>query len=181
VSGSVVARLEPGHIDALRRFLTALPEEDVTFIKEDVRDPSVVDGWCGAGDRARRLVALDGESIVGLVSVIPLLGWSSHVGELRLVVAAQARGRGLGRELARRALAEAFELGLEKLVVEVVAVQEHATRMFNELGFRGEALLERHIRDRHGDLRDLLMLAHAVEAEWSAIASLGIADDLQAR
>jgi hypothetical protein len=53
--------------------------------------------------------------------------------------------------------------------------------MFNELGFRGEALLERHIRDRHGDLRDLLMLAHAVEAEWSAIASLGIADDLQAR
>lgn len=180
MSAPVVARLEPGHLDALRGFLSGLPDEDMAFIKEDVRNASVVAGWCGAGDRARRLVALDGDRVIGLVSVVPLLGWSSHVGEMRVVVGAGARGRGLGRELARRALGEAFDLGLEKVVVEVVAEQEHAIRTFNDLGFRGEALLQRHIRDRHGDVRDLLVLAHAVDEEWSSIASLGIEGDLQA-
>jgi hypothetical protein len=52
--------------------------------------------------------------------------------------------------------------------------------MFDDLGFRGEALLERHIRDRHGGLRALIVLAHAVDDEWSSIASLGIEDDLGA-
>lgn len=172
-------RLEPPHLDALRGFLNNLPDEDVTFIKEDVRDPSVVDGWCDEGNRARRVLAFDGDRVVGVVSVVPLVGWSSHVGELRLVVDPQARGRGLGRELARRGLREALHLGLQKLVVEVVAEQEHAIRMFDDLGFRGEALLQRHIRDRRGDLRDLLVLAHAVDEEWSSLASLGIEEDLR--
>ncbi|MBV8952881.1 MAG: GNAT family N-acetyltransferase [Solirubrobacterales bacterium] len=180
MSAPVVTRLEPAHLDGVRAFLGGLPEEDVTFIKEDVRNPSVIEGWAEPGERGRRLVALDAEHVVGLVSIIPLLGWSSHVGELRLVVGAGSRGRGLGRELARRGLREAVDLGLEKLFVEVVAEQEHAIRMFGQLGFRGEALLERHIRDRHGDLRDLLVLAHAVDDEWASIASLGIEEDFGA-
>jgi ribosomal protein S18 acetylase RimI-like enzyme len=174
-----VVRLEAGHLDAVRDFLNGLPEEDATFIKEDVHDPSVAEGWCSGGDRARRLVARDGDRVAGLASVVPLHGWSSHVGELRLVVSPQARGRGLGRELARRALAEAFDLGLEKVVVEVVAEQEGAIRMFDDLGFRGEALLQRHIRDRHGGLRDLLVLAHAADEEWSSLASVGVEEDLR--
>jgi ribosomal protein S18 acetylase RimI-like enzyme len=179
MSAPVVVRLEPAHLDAVRAFLNGLPEEDATFIKEDVRNPSVAEGWCGGGDPARRLVALDGDRIAGIVSVVPLVGWSSHVGELRLVVSPEARGRGLGRELARRALREAFDLGLQKVVVEVVAEQEHAIRMFDDLGFRGEALLQRHIRDRHGGLRDLVVLAHAVDEEWSSLASLGVDEDLR--
>jgi ribosomal protein S18 acetylase RimI-like enzyme len=180
MSAPLVTRLEPAHLEAVRAFLNGLPDEDATFMKEDVRDPSVAEGWCGGGERARRLVALDGDRIAGIVAVVPLVGWSSHVGELRLVVSPDARGRGLGRELACRALREAFELGLEKVVVEVVAEQEHAIRMFDDLGFRGEALLERHIRDRHGGLRDLIVLSHAVDDEWSSIASLGIEGDLRA-
>jgi ribosomal protein S18 acetylase RimI-like enzyme len=178
MNAPVIVRLERAQLDAVRAFVGGLPDEDMTFIKEDVRDPSVVEGWCAAGDRARRLVAIDGDRIIGLVSVIPLHGWSAHVGEMRLVVDAQARRQGLGRKLASRALGEAADLGLEKVVVEVVAEQEHAIGMLNDLGFRAEALLERHIRDRDGDVRDLLVLAHAVGDEWSSIASLGIDDDL---
>jgi ribosomal protein S18 acetylase RimI-like enzyme len=180
MSAPVLARLERAHLDAVRAFLNGLPDEDATFIKEDVRDRQVAEGWCGGGHRARRLVALDGARVVGIVAVVPLVGWSSHVGELRLVVSPDARGRGLGRALACRALREALDLRLEKVVVEVVAQQEHAIRMFDDLGFRGEALLERHIRDRHGGLRDLIVLAHAVDQEWSSIASLGIEEDLRA-
>ena len=116
--------------------------------------------------------------MLGLVSVRPLLGWSAHVGELRLVVAPAQRGRGRGRTLAQHALREALAAGLEKIVVEVVAEQEGAVRMFTDLGFRPEALLKDHIRDRSGELRDLLVLAHDAAEEWSAMASVGLEGEL---
>ena len=170
-----VTELQVKHVPALRAFLDGLPDGDVTFIKEDILDPAVAEGWARTPGRTRLSVAV-GESdvIVGLVSVRPLLGWSAHVGELRLVVLPAARGHGVGRRLARHALREALETGLDKIVVEVVAEQEGAIRMFSELGFRGEAVLSDHIRDRSGELRDLLVLAHSVGDEWSTMASVGV-------
>ena len=51
------------------------------------------------------------------------------------------RGRGIGRALARHAVLEALELGLTKMVVEVIADQEPTIAMFRSLGFDPEALL----------------------------------------
>ena len=50
--------------------------------------------------------------------------------------------------------------------------------MFTDLGFRGEALLRDHIRDREGELRDLLVLAHDAGDEWSSMASVGLEGEL---
>ena len=170
--------LAAAHLPALRRFLDALPDGDVTFIKEDVRDPAVAEGWATAPGSLRVWVAVDGEKVAGLVSIHPLVGWSAHVAELRLVVDPARRGRGLGRALAADALRAAVSAGLRKVVVEVVAEQEGAVRMFGDLGFRGEALLRDHIRDRSGTLRDLVMLAHDAAEEWSSMASVGVEDEL---
>ena len=174
-----IVELGADRLSALRRFLDGLPEGDVTFIKEDVRDPAVAEAWVDGAGRQRTWLALEEPgTVVGVVSVRPLLGWSSHVGELRLVVDPVRRGRGLGRALAAHALRAALEAGLRKVVVEVVAEQEGAVTMFTELGFRGEALLSSHIRDRSGALRDLLVLAHEVGEEWTSLASLGVEEDL---
>lgn len=171
----VITALAEEHLPGLREFLDGLPDGDVTFIKEDVRDPAVAESWVREPGTTRLSVAVsESGAILGLVSVRPLMGWSAHVGELRLVVDPAARGQGVGRALAMHALREALEGGLEKLVVEVVAEQEGAVRMFSELGFRGEALLSDHIRDRSGELRDLLVLAHSAGDEWSAMATLGL-------
>jgi ribosomal protein S18 acetylase RimI-like enzyme len=175
-----IVALEPAHLPALRAFFDGLPEGDLTFIKEDVRDPAVAEDWVVPGRRARRWVATDGDRVLALVAVLPLLGWSSHVGELRLVVDPAVRGRGLGSALARHALREALAMDLRKVVVEVVAEQESAVRMFTDLGFRGEALLTCHIRDRAGELQDLLVLAHEPAEEWSALNSLGVEQELGA-
>jgi hypothetical protein len=75
---------------------------------------------------------------------------------------------------------EAVGAGLKKLVVEVVAEQGAALALFTELGFTGEALLVDHIRDRSGELRDLLVLAHHVGETWAGMDTVGIADDLEA-
>ncbi len=120
----------------------------------------------------------DDGAVLGIVSIIPLLGWSAHVGELRLVVDPARRGQGVGAALARHALRQALEAGLQKVVVEVVSEQEGAIRMFTDLGFRGEALLTDHIRDRAGVLQDLLVLAHAAGDEWSTMTTIGVEEDV---
>jgi ribosomal protein S18 acetylase RimI-like enzyme len=179
---ATVVELRPAHCEALLRFFQALPQGDLTFIKEDVTDPETVRGWT-SGEPDRRWVAvLDGgeSEVVGYVAVRRLPGWSDHVGEIRLVVSPQHRGTGLGRRLARHALTAAVEAGLAKLVVEVVAEQGAALALFTDLGFGGEALLEHHIRDRSGQLRDLLVLAHHVDGTWSRMRSLGLAEALDA-
>jgi len=170
--------LVPEHCDALLRFFQALPDSDRTFIKEDVTDPSTVRAWTSGEARGRRWVVIDGDDVVGYLAVLPLAGWSDHVGEIRIVVAPGRRGSGLGRELARRALVEAVQAGLAKVVVEVVADQEPVLALFTGLGFTGEAVLRDHIRGRDGQLHDLVLLAHHVGETWSGMATVGVADDL---
>jgi L-amino acid N-acyltransferase YncA len=173
-----VVALGPERCDALVRFFAALPEGDLTFIREDVTDPDTVRSWASGPASGGRWVAVEDDQVTGYVAVRALPGWSDHVGEVRLVVAPAARGAGLGRELARRSLVEAVGAGLTKLVVEVVAEQGAALALFTELGFTGEALLTDHIRDRSGRLRDLLVLAHHVRDTWAAMDAVGVADDL---
>jgi L-amino acid N-acyltransferase YncA len=175
-----VVPLGPERCDALLRFFETLPEGDRTFIKEEVTDPETVRSWASGPGAGGRWVAEDDGEVTGYVAVRPLSGWSDHVGEVRLVVAPSRRGTGLGRELARRALVEAVAAGLSKLVVEIVAEQGSALALFTGLGFTGEALLTDHIRDRNGDLHDLMVLAHHVGATWSGMATVGVEDELSA-
>ena len=177
-----VEELQAQHCDALLRFFAQLPEGDLTFIKEEVTDPDVVRSWAGGEGAGGRWVSVEGSEdaaeVTGYVAVRPLPGWSDHVGEVRLVVSPAHRGSGLGRELTRRALVEAVSAGLSKLVVEVVAEQGAALALFTDVGFTGEALLQDHIRDRSGRLRDLMVLAHHVRRTWEEMDAVGVADEL---
>jgi ribosomal protein S18 acetylase RimI-like enzyme len=168
--------IEPGDEPALTRFFARIPEGDRTFLKEDVEDPGVVADWSRPG--AARVIALDGGEVVGSVAVVPLHGWSSHVGEVRLVVDPEHRGRGIGRELARRAVVDSVELGLAKLVVDVISDQTALIGMFRALGFEPEALLADHVRDRSGELRDLMVLANDVESQFASMTAAGITEQL---
>lgn len=169
-----IRQLEASDRSAVERFVKRIPEADRTFFKEDVDDPEVVRGWLLP--EGARALALDGDEAFGYVAVIPLHGWSSHVGEVRVIVDPDHRGRGIGRALARHGVLQALELGLTKMVVEVIADQEPTIRMFRSLGFDPEALLVDHVRDRSGELRDLMVLAHTVEESWSALQTAGLAE-----
>jgi len=186
-----ISELDAKHVDALTQFFLDLPEGDLTFIKEDVTDPATIRSWVDSPGAATRWVALDDNNagdnnagdnndatVTGYLALYRLPGWSNHVGELRLVVHPERRRTGLGRELARLGLSQALRTGLAKVIVELVADQEHALEMFLKLGFTGEALLRDHIRDRHGAPRDLVMLAHHVETTREAMTAVGLADEL---
>lgn len=167
--------VQPADREALLAFFRRVPEGDRTFFREDVLAPGVVDHWFEEASDPR-FVAVDGEDIVGYLAIIVEVGWSSHVGELRVVVDPTRRRQGIGRALARSGLVHALELGLTKLIVEVVADQEPTLAMFSSLGFEPEALLRDHVRDASGRLRDLITMAHLVEETWSAMRTTGIED-----
>jgi ribosomal protein S18 acetylase RimI-like enzyme len=169
----------PDDLDALLDFFERVPESERTFFKEHVLDRPTVEGWV-TSDRGRRGLAFDDGRVVGYVAVVPHSGWSDHVGDVRLVVDPERRAQGLGRTLARWALLQAVECGLTKLTVEVVVEQERAVAMFGGLGFVAEGLLRDHVRDHDGELRDLVLLSHAVADSWSAMETVGIDDALRA-
>jgi ribosomal protein S18 acetylase RimI-like enzyme len=169
--------IEPADGPALSRFFARIPESDRTFLKEDLGDPRVLEHWVMPD--AARTIAIDDAEVVGSVAVVPLHGWSSHVGEIRLVVDPDHRGRGIGRRLARQAVLDAVEMGLTKLVVEVISDQAALIAMFRGLGFEPEALLTDHVRDRAGQMRDLIVLANSVDEQFAALSAAGVTDQLQ--
>lgn len=173
-----VRPFEADLVPAVEAFFRRVPESDYNSFAEDVLAPGAVQVWL-AEPRGRRHVAVDDEGmVVGYVAVLPQVGWSSHVGSLRVVVDPQCRGKGVGRALARKGLLTGLELGLGKLVVEVVADAVPAIGMFEAIGFEPEALLRDHVRDRAGGLRDLVVLSHLVEGTWSGMATAGFEDEL---
>lgn len=171
-----IRHLESGDEQALTRFFARIPEGDRTFFKEDVDDPDVVAKWTTPGDA--RSIAVEDGAVLGSVAVARLRGWSSHVGEVRVIVDPAHRGRGIGRALARAAILDALELGLRKLVVEVVAEEDSTIAMFRSLGFDPEALLTNHVRDHAGELRDVLILAHDVDDSFRGMVTTGLADEV---
>jgi ribosomal protein S18 acetylase RimI-like enzyme len=164
------------HFRRLTDLFGVLSERDLTLIKEDVTDPDAVRSF--SVRPGQQWVALDGPDLVGYAAVRTLPEWSDHVGELRLVVDPARRSVGVGRTLARHALVEAVRAGHRKLVVELAADQENGLAMFTSLGFIGEALLRDHIRDRNGELHDLVVLAHFVDGTWAGMDAIGLTDEL---
>ncbi|HUQ13470.1 MAG TPA: GNAT family N-acetyltransferase [Novosphingobium sp.] len=153
---------EAGDKAALERFVAALPAHDLLFLSRDLRQPKVVSAWleATAAGEIDSLVALDGGEIVATTaSVRDPLGWSPHVCEIRLLVLPEWRGKGLGRVLLERCVDAAIAKGASKLVARMTPDQAGAITLFEETGFRGEALLRDQVRDDAGQLHDLAILA----------------------
>ncbi|WP_375402540.1 GNAT family N-acetyltransferase [uncultured Sphingomonas sp.] len=160
-----VRRFEPADRMGMAAFAAALPEHDLLFLGRDLRHPRVVEAWLAAIAEGwiDSLVAQDDETgaLIGTAALVrDPLGWSPHVGEVRLLVAADRRGAGLGRDLLEGVFAIAGERGLTKLTARMTPDQTGAVTLFESLGFRGEALLRDHVCSPAGELFDLAILSY---------------------
>jgi L-amino acid N-acyltransferase YncA len=166
--GEVLLRLmtlEDG--DALLRFANALPAHDLLFLRRDITRQDGIDAWLADIRRGRitSVLALDGDEVLGYATVHRTeLDWSRHVAEVRMLVSEKGRGRNLGRLLVKTAFAVAIEQGVEKLFARMTLDQMGARTLFEELGFRPEALLKDEVKDRNGKKHDLLILSHDISS-----------------
>lgn len=150
--------------EAMIAFAESLPDHDLLFLGRDLKHPRVIAAWLGAiaeGWIDSLLAEDDDGVIVGTAALVQdPLGWSAHVGEIRLLVAPHRRGTGVGRDLLEAILNIAGERGLAKLTAAMTPDQAGAIALFESLGFRGEALLRDQVRDRAGNPNDLAILSY---------------------
>ncbi len=160
-------------------FADGLPDHDLLFLRRDIRDAEVVDEWFGeieSGQIMTMLATIDDE-MVGYASIDrSQLRWSSHVGEIRVVISEAARGKGLGRLLVEQAFQAAVASGIEKLVARMTPDQKGAVAAFEGLGFIPEGLMRNHVRALSGEKHDLLVMGLDVVAFHRTLESYGVGE-----
>lgn len=160
---------------ALHAFFRALPEQDRQFLRDDVMKTEWLE---------RFMRAIDYETLVPVIAEYegrvvgsgnyyrPAYGWSKHVAEIRVSVAAALQRQGLGTAIARFLVRIAMGAGIEKMVVHVVETQFAALRAFERLGFQREAVLKRHVKDIYGKKRDLIVMSNDVSYLWDTMRTM---------
>jgi L-amino acid N-acyltransferase YncA len=171
----------PADRDAMVRFARELPPHDLLFLRRDISEPAAVEAWLHDIERGEvtTLLATADDELVGYVTLHRnALRWSRHVAELRVLVAEAHRGSGLGRVLTEAAFRLALEEGIEKIVARMTPDQRGAISVFEGLGFRAEALLRDEVRDRDGNLHDLLVMSHRVADFQGMLDAYGVSHAL---
>ena len=174
----VLDELEPATVKA---FTDKLSERDLLFLSRDIREPKVVEAWSrslGEGDMVT-IAAMRDDEIVGITAIVcDRLSWSSHVGELRILLAPEAREFGLGRTLIQESFLMGLDLKLEKLTVRMLLDQERAITVLEEMGFRTEAMFRDHVKDTDGKKHDLLIMSHDVAGVQARMQAYGLDEAL---
>ena len=164
---------------AVLAFAKKLSAHDLLFLPRDISQPKVVSAWVqanAAGSIVTLLVTRKG-AVLGCATIVrDDLSWSSHVGELRVIVAPELRGKGVGQTLTQECFAIALELGLEKLIAQKTVDQRGAIAVFEGLGFRAEALLHEQVKDRDGKKHDIVILSHDVAKFQAQMQAYGLTD-----
>ena len=152
----------------LENFVSKVPLHDLLFLDRDIRQPKVLNAWRRAIEQGtvHSLVSVIGDEVVATTAVIrDPLSWSAHVADVRLLVLPESRGKGVGRALLEATIDHAIAQGATKLTARMTPDQRGAITLFEESGFRGEALLRDQVRDTNGRLHDIAVLSLDVARE----------------
>jgi RimJ/RimL family protein N-acetyltransferase len=162
---------------AVLDFARALPVHDLLFLPRNITEPKVLTAWVREIERGTitSLLAWKGDKVVGCGTIVrDVHSWSPHVGEIRMVVSSDVRGLGVGRALTQETFALALSMNLEKLVAQMTVDQTGAIAIFEGLGFKAEALLRDHVRDRDGRTHDIVVLGHNVAHVRAKLEAYGV-------
>ena len=165
--------------DTFLKFTQSLPEHDLLFLRTDITNADVLDVWMDNIDLERiiTIVAERDGKFHGYASLhMSNAQWSQHVGEIRVLVGPEMRGKALGRALTDAAFAQALDRGIEKMTAQMTIDQKGAIATFEELGFKAEALLRDHVKDRNGEKHDLLVYSHDVASFQSQLDAFGVTE-----
>ena len=161
LAGGIEAELSPlneNDYEALLNFFRRVPEEDLYYLKDDVTDPDVVREWTSKIDieRAIPIKAVVGGKIVADATLHRSRAFTRrHVGDIRILVDPEHRRGGLGRRLVRELLDIAADIGLYKVIIDLVPQREEsAIHLVELMGFTHAATLKGGIRDYYGEYRD---------------------------
>lgn len=169
--------LTPADQSELLAFASELPSHDLLFLSRDIREPRVQAAWLRqieAGEIVSVAARVDGKIVGTTAVVIDRLSFSAHVGDLRILVSESARRIGIGRRLIQEAFLVGVDQGLDKLTARMTLDQDAAIAVFEEMGFKREAMFHDHVKDAEGKKHDLLVMSNDVDAFYSQMQVYGL-------
>lgn len=159
--------MTPDDEDALVDLFVPANEEDVRYLRDNVKDPALIQAWCDNLDYTRvlPLVALIKDRIVGQASLHFREGPRRHVGEVRIFLAKDLRRRGLGTKMIHTLIELARKQNLYTLKAEIVADQSKVIKAFQNIGFTFCCTFDDYFMLPDGDTRDVAVLMLSLRTE----------------
>jgi L-amino acid N-acyltransferase YncA len=157
--------MESSDGEKVRQFVKGLPEEDLFYLMDDIRDTAGMKRWID-GIRENSIISVLAERSGQLLGYGTLrcghLQWTRHLGEIRIMMSPEARGKGIGKLLAKEVFAAAHDIGLRRIIARLTSRQTPARYLFQHLGFHIEAVLADCVIDNRGHTQDLIFMSYDV-------------------
>jgi len=158
----LIRPLTPDDRQALLDLFAPVSVDDLRYMRDNVKDPQVVQEWIDHLDYAKvfPLVAIFGSRMVGSATLHFRRGPDRHRAEVRIFLSKDFRRRGVGSRLLQGLIELAKRHNLHMLEAEIVSDQNHIIRAFQSLGFETRCIYEDYFMLPDGDLRDVAHLIH---------------------
>jgi RimJ/RimL family protein N-acetyltransferase len=138
--------------DKLLDFFHRVDDQDLMFLRND---------WVNHIDYRSvypLLAEADGRIVGNATLHMRKVGWKRHLGNVRIVIAKDYQGKGLGTLMVNEIIDLAAEFGLEKLIAEIHLLAHAALATFKKAGFSAKAVFEDLVEDPSGQKGDLVVM-----------------------
>jgi L-amino acid N-acyltransferase YncA len=160
--------------EALVQMFQEAPEEDIRFLKQDVKDLSVVNSWVDHLNYRKVLplvgIDLDNNHIIADATLHRGKHAAKHIGEIRIFVCRSFRNLGLGSLMLEEVLNLALQENLMWVKAEVLAEHKKVIKAFRAKGFEQKAILDDYFIRKDGVTHDIALMMRPVvkrdEAEF---------------
>jgi GNAT superfamily N-acetyltransferase len=163
----------PSDEEGLRTFLSRIPQAERWFLMEAASDAELIHEWLEQYSHERVLPVLavledTGEIVANLRIYRSEYLSVRHVAHIRILVLPAYRHLKIGSWMILDSVKEAMDLGIEKLVAEMVeGLEDPAINAATKLGFRKVGILPDYVKDRKGRSRNLIIMTKDLPREWS--------------
>jgi len=155
--------------DLLPAFWESIPPSERLIAQDDMLASGALDRVVAdiEAGRATPILALhDGRVVAEATLARRLHGWTRHIGYVRCVVHPDFRRRGLAAHLIRTLVDLAAQVGLDKVMGQVLVEQRGERKLLEKIGFHKEAILKDHAVDLRGHRHGVVIMSNSVIELW---------------
>jgi len=146
---------------AIYIYFSSLPEESRQYLRNDVTNRKLIERWMRELNYEKSLPILaeyEGHIVANVTLHRQTFGWGLHVGEVRITIDPNFRGKGLGLKLLGEISELAAKSGLKKLVARVVTARSDVMKTFERCGYNRAAVLKKYVKDIYQNYADIAIM-----------------------
>jgi RimJ/RimL family protein N-acetyltransferase len=152
--------------ESLIQLFQEAPDEDIRFLKANVKDLKLVNYWMDNIDYHRVLplvaVELENNRLIADATLHRGKYAAKHIGEIRIFVSRSYRNLGVGSLMLKELIDLAVNENLQLLKAEIIAEHKKVIKAFRAHGFEHKALLDDYFLRLDGVTHDVVLMMRPV-------------------